>query len=295
MHAVSGQWPMSNDSSFNFNVKDPFYKKGKGPKILLDGAHHNFFIQWDFIKPFSDLATANGYRTIIDSLDFAPEYLSQFDIIMIVTALPFNFTTKKEVTDESAFSHEEITSLYNWVENGGSLLVFSEHAPFDQAINPLLKKFGITSSVGTVIDSSNYDKQIGRAGWLLFSNENGLLNNEHPIIKGRSDKERINQLLTFGGSALTGQGYSNLLKLSTTAKNIRHNTGVGPVGMGNSQCLAGKVGKGKVVALGDSNGFTAMVFDVEGGSKQAAGMNLQNYDWKQFVLNTLHWLSNELK
>lgn len=85
------------------------------------------------------------------------------------------------------------------------------------------------------------------------------------------------------------------MKLSATAKNIRHNTGVGPVGMKNSQCLAGKVGKRKVVALGDSNGFAAMVFDVEGGSKQAAGMNLQNYDWKQFVLNTLHWLSNELK
>lgn len=295
MHAVSGQWPMSNDSSFNFKVKDPLYKKEKGPKILLDGAHHNFFTQQNFIKPFSDLATANGYRTIIDSLDFAPAYLSQFDIILIVTALPFNFTTKKEVTNESAFSPEEINSLYNWVENGGSLLVFSEHAPFDQAINPLLNKFGITSSVGTVIDSFNYDKQMGRVGWLLFSNENGLLNNEHPIIKGRSDKERINQLLTFGGSALSGQGYSNLLKLSATAKNIRHNTGVGPVSMGNSQCLAGKVGKGKVVALGDSNGFTAMLFDVEGGSKQAAGMNLQNYDWKQFVLNTLHWLSNELE
>lgn len=58
---------------------------------------------------------------------------------------------------------------------------------------------------------------------------------------------------------------------------------------------AGKIGKGKVVALGDSNGFTAMIFENDDGSIQKAGMNLQEYDWKQFVLNTLHWLSNELE
>lgn len=57
--------------------------------------------------------------------------------------------------------------------------------------------------------------------------------------------------------------------------------------------LAGKVGKGKVVALGDSNGFTAMLFDNADGSEQAAGMQLEEYDWKQFVLNTLRWLSGE--
>ena len=56
---------MSNDTEFNSNVEEPTYEKGKGPKILLDGAHHNFFIQWDFIKPFSDLAEADGYKTIV--------------------------------------------------------------------------------------------------------------------------------------------------------------------------------------------------------------------------------------
>lgn len=70
-------------------------------------------------------------------------------------------------------------------------------------------------------------------------------------------------------------------------------TGVGPIGKGNSQGLAGEIGLGKVVALGDSNGFVAMIFEENDGSKQAAGMNLKEYDWKQFVLNTLHWLSGK--
>jgi hypothetical protein len=284
---------MSNDPAFNSKVEEPAYTKGEGPKMLLDGAHHNFFIQWDFIKPFSDLARSDGYQPMIDSMVFTPDYLSKFDIVMIITALPFDFTTKTEVMDESTFSEEEINSLYNWVDNGGSLLVFSEHAPFDQAINSLLNKFGITSSVGTTIDTLNYDKNLGSTGWIIFSSENGLLNKQHPIIQGRNESERVNQLLTWGGSGLTGTGYVNLLQLSESSENIMHRTGVGPIGKGNSQCLAGNIGEGKVVAMGDSNGFVAMLFDEEDGSKVAAGMNVQNYDWKQFVLNALHWLSNK--
>ncbi len=292
-HSMYSQWPMSNDDAFSPEITEPTYDHGTGPIILLDGAHHNFFIQWDFIKPFSDLAKADGYRVNVDSLSFTPDYLERFDIIMIVTTLPFDFTTKIEVTDESTFSQEEINNLYKWVNDSGSLLVFSEHAPFDQAINPLLNKFGITSSIGTTIDTSNYNKTIGRTGWIEFSNENGLLNEEHPIITGRRASDRVNRLLTFGGSGLSGDGYDNLLILSKSSKNVMHPTGVGPIGKGNSQGLAGKVGNGRVVALGDSNGFTAMIFDKEDGSKQAAGMNLEEYDWKQFVLNTLHWLSEK--
>ena len=300
---------MSNDTEFNSDIEIPTYENGKGPKILIDGAHHNFFVQADFIKPFSDLAKADGYQTIVDSLKFTPEYLERFEIVMIITALPFDFTTKDEVTNEITFSKEEINSLYKWVIKGGSLLVFSEHAPFDQAINPLLNQFGIESSIGRAIDSLNYNKKIGNTGWIEFTHQNRGLKSNHPIIKGRTEEERITRLMTFGGSALTGIEYTNLLELSETSENVIHSTGVGPVGKGNSQALAGIVGKGKVVALGDSNGFSAMIFNVDAfgdsnnytamtpnegdSSKQAAGMNLKEYDWKQFVLNTLHWLSSE--
>ncbi len=260
----------------------------------MDGGHHNFFIQWDFIKPFAHLAEADGYRTVIDDKPFAPEYLAQFDIVMIITALPFDFTTKTEVTTEVTFTGEEIDALHDWVSAGGSLLVFSEHAPFDQAINPLLQRFGMSSSVGTVVDPENYDKTLGRSGWIVFSRENGLLNEEHPITRGRNKSEAIGSVMTFGGSALNGEGFANLLRLSATAENREHPTGVGPIGMGDSQALAGSVGDGKIVALGDSNGFTAMNFKAEDGSSQSAGMNTKNQDWRKFVLNVLHWLSGEL-
>lgn len=287
-------WPMWNDSTFNPKVEVPMYPLGDGPKILIDKAHHNFMPQFEFMKPFERLATSDGYQVFYDDSKFTKSHLSKYDIVIIITALPFTFTTKTEVTTESTFTTEEMESLHNWVSNGGSLVVFSEHAPFDQAINPLLNKFGITSSVGTTIDSLNFDKNIGLPGWIVFSKNNGLLNSQHPIIQGRNKYEQIENLITFGGSSLTGTAYSNVFQLSESAENIKHSIGVGPIGMGQSQCLAGAVEKGKIIAFGDSNGFTAMVFRMGDNSIQLGGMTTENYQWKQFVLNTLHWLSGEL-
>ena len=287
------KWPMSNDPAFDPAVQNPAYAESKGPRILLDGAHHNFFIQWDFIEPFASLARADGYQPVVGKETFTQEYLADFDIVVIITALPFDFTTKTEVTTESTFTDAEMSALHDWVDGGGSLLVFSEHAPLDQAINPLLQRFGMSSSVGYVVDSEHADKSFAKPGWIVFSRENGLLNTEHPIIQGRNKGEAISRVVTFGGSSLSGEGYTNLFRLSATAKNEMHPTGVGPIGMGNSQALAGNFGDGKIVAFGDSNGFTAMVFTGEDGSTTAAGMNTEHYEWKQLVLNVLHWLSPE--
>jgi hypothetical protein len=290
---AQAEWPISNDPAFDATVRKPMYAESQGPRILLDGGHHNFFIQWDFIKPFADLAEADGYRPVIDDETFTPEYLARFDIVMIITALPSDFTTTLKITTETTFTDAEITALHDWVETGGSLLVFSEHAPFDQAINPLLRRFGMVSSVGTVVDEEEQDKKLGLHR-IVFSRENGLLNEEHPVTNGRNKSEAVDSVVSFGGSSLTGEGYANLLRLSPTAENREHPSGVGPIGMGNSQALAGSVGKGKIAAFADSQGFTAMVFRLEDGSSVSAGMNTENHDWKQLVLNVLHWLSGDL-
>jgi len=291
---LAADWPMSNDPGFDTSVENPMYEHSKGPIILLDAAHHNFHVTEGFIDPFADLAASDGYRTMVGTSRFTPEYLSSFDIVMVITALPFEFTSKTEVTTETTFTDSEIEALYNWVASGGSLLVFSEHAPFDQAINPLLKRFGVTSSVGTIADPVHYDKKLGREGWVVFSRDNGLLNADHPIVKGRDESETVNSVVAFGGSALTGAAYVNIFRLSDTAENRRHATGVGPDGMGDSQALAGEVGEGRILIFGDSNGFTAMNFDEEDGSVNSFGMNTGHHDWKQMVLNSLHWLSGDL-
>jgi hypothetical protein len=226
-------------------------------------------------------------------MQFTKEYLSNYNIVVIWPAMPFKFGSKNQVTDEITFTIDELDALHDWVSNGGSLLMFSEHAPIDKSVTPLFNKFGIQLSTGIVVDSLNSDTPIEMPSWkysfLKFTSKNGLLNTEHPITKGEKKNERISNILTIGGGGLTGDGYTNILKLSNSAM-IKKWNGTMPTGTPNSQCLAGNVGKGKLVALGDVNGFTAM-FIKSGGYKLSAGMQVSGYDWKQFVLNTLHWLS----
>jgi hypothetical protein len=285
-HNYPYKWPMYNDTNVNLKVNDPSFEINDGPLIMFDSTHKNFFIQSHLIKPLVDLLLNDGYRVSFLDKEFSKSSLSQANVLVVITALPFDFATENSAADKNTFSENELNELQNWVTNGGSLLAFSEHAPFDQAINPLLRKFEIESSVGTTIDTINYESKYG-PGMIKFENKN--LNTNHPIVNG---KYKVEKLISFGGSALSGSKYENILKLDENSFNIKHSTGIGPEGKGNSQGLAGIYGSGKIAAFGDSNGFTAMVFNMDDGTKMYAGMNTEGYDWKNFVLNTFRWLTN---
>jgi hypothetical protein len=280
------KWPMYNDTNVNLEVEDPTFEINDGPLIMFDSTHKNFFIQSHLIKPLVDLLINDGYRVSFLDKEFSNSSLSQASVLVVITALPFDFATENSAADKNTFSENELDELQNWVTDGGSLLAFSEHAPFDQAINPLLRKFDIESSIGTTVDTINYESKYG-PGMIKFENKN--LNTNHPIVNG---KYKVEKLVSFGGSALLGSKYENILKLDESSFNVKHSTGIGPEGKGNSQGLAGMYGSGKVAAFGDSNGFTAMVFNMDNGTKMYAGMNTEGYDWKNFVLNTFRWLTN---
>ena len=279
------KWPMYNDINVDLSVENPSFEFNEGPLVMIDAAHKNFFVQSHLIKPLVDIVLNDGYRVSFIDKKLTKENLNQAKILIIITALPFDFATQSSAAGMETYTENELNEVQAWVNNGGSLLVFSEHAPFDQAINPLLKKFEIESSVGVTIDTLNYDKSYNYR-MIVFKGDN--LNNSHPLVNG---KYEVKKLVSFGGSALSGEKYDNILKLGNSSLNVKHQTGNGPLGRGNSQGLAGFYGKGKVVAFGDSNGFTAMIFNNEDGSKMYAGMNSEGYDWKNFVLNTFDWLS----
>jgi hypothetical protein len=283
---------MLNDSPFDANVAHPKYSKGKGPKVLFDKGHYNFIVDMGLAKPLMDVAAADGYRVHVDSLKFTKAYLAKYKMIVIFPAMPFKFGSKSQVTDETTFTPDELTALHDWVSEGGSLLMFDEHAPIDKSVTPLFNKFRIQLSIGIVSDSLNYETKFtipNKETLLKFTRSNGLLNTDHPITQGEKTGEQINNIMGYSGGGLTGAGYTNLFKLSPSAT-IKKYSGSAPSGTANSQGLAGKFGKGKVVALGDCNGFTAMYVMIK-SVKFSAGMQVADYDWKQFALNTLHWLS----
>ena len=244
-------------------------------------------------KPLMDVAAADGYQVKVDSMKFTKAYLAPYKMLVIFPAMPFKFGSKAQVTDEITFTSDELTALHDWVSQGGSLLMFNEHAPIDKSVTPLFNKFGIQLSIGIVSDSINYETTYpisNKESLLKFTRSNGLLNTDHPITQGEKKGEEITNIMSYSGGGLTGAGYTNIFKLSPSATIKKHN-GSAPSGTANSQALAGKFGKGKVVALGDCNGFTAM-YMMNNSTKISAGMQVAGYDWKQFAINTLHWLSN---
>jgi hypothetical protein len=288
----ASQAQMLNDSPFDTRVALPKYPQGKGPKVLFDKGHFNFIVEMGLAKPLMDLATADGYQVVVDSMKFTKAYLAPYKMLVIFPAMPFKFGSKSQVTDEITFTADELNALYDWVSAGGSLLMFDEHAPIDKSVTPLFNTFGIQLSIGIVSDSLNYETKFtipNKETLLKFTRSNGLLNTDHPITQGEKTGEQINNIMGYSGGGLTGAGYTNLFKLSPSAT-IKKYSGSAPSGTANSQGLAGKFGKGKVVALGDCNGFTAMYVMMK-SVKFSAGMQVADYDWKQFALNTLHWLS----
>jgi hypothetical protein len=284
---------MLNDSPFIAKVAHPKYKLGQGPSILIDAAHHNFIVEMGLIKPLVDVLHSDGYKPKIDSQVFSKPYLSKYKILVIMPAMPFEFGSKNIITDEVTFTKEELNALHEWVEDGGSLLMLSEHAPIDKSMTPLFNKFGLSTTTGIIYDSVYCDTSIKIPSYQMliqYTSTNGLLNTKHPITMGQNSSEAIHRMITYGGSGITGKGYTNIFQTSSSAT-VKKWSGNLPSGMVSSQCMAGPVGKGKLVALGDCNGFTAMYMK-SGGKKISAGMQVANYDWKQFVLNTFHWLSN---
>jgi hypothetical protein len=289
---LAAQGQMLNDSPFDTSVALPKYTQGKGPKVLFDKGHYNFIVDMGLAKPLMDVATADGYQVSVDSMKFTKAYLAPYKMLVIFPAMPFKFGSKSQVTDEITFTADELNALYDWVSAGGSLLMFDEHAPIDKSVTPLFNTFGIQLSIGIVSDSLNYETKFtipNKETLLKFTRSNGLLNTDHPITQGEKTGEQINNIMGYSGGGLTGAGYTNLFKLSPSAT-IKKYSGSAPSGTANSQGLAGKFGKGKVVALGDCNGFTAMYVMIK-SVKFSAGMQVADYDWKQFALNTLHWLS----
>ena len=281
------QAQMINDPSFDSKVLQPYYKNAQGPKVLIDGGHHNFFIQRSLMNPFIDLIKSDGYNPQIDSLPITKKHLSTYNIVVLNPAYPFDYGTKKELGDLKAYSKEEIDHVYNYVNKGGSLLILTEKSPMINAMEPLLNKFGITATYGTIADTLHQDKQFGK-NVIHYSRENGMLTVNHPILKGRNASEEINHIVMITGSAFKGKDYINILPTSSAAQ--MGNAGVfTPVEQGSSVGLAGKVGKGKLVILSDTEIFIAMLF---GKDKVKVGMQMPNYDLKQFALNIMHWLSN---
>ena len=102
------KWPMYNDTNVNLEVEDPTFEINDGPLIMFDSTHKNFFIQSHLIKPLLDLLINDGYRVSFLDKKFSKSSLSQASVLVVITALPFDFATENSAEDKNTFSENEI-------------------------------------------------------------------------------------------------------------------------------------------------------------------------------------------
>jgi hypothetical protein len=132
-----------------------------------------------------------------------------------------------------------------------------------------------------------------------FKRTDGTLMN-HPIIRGRNPKERIDSVRTFTGQAFRATpnvrpllvlAPETVLLFPTQAWKFSEAT----PHIAADQMLQGAVltmGRGRVAAFGEAAMFSAQV---SGPQRRPMGMNAANApENPQFLLNVIHWLAGVL-
>lgn len=286
------------DSSFVPEVPRPAYVKTH-PRILFDEGHNNFHTSGGRYRVFADMMRRDGYTVVPSLAPLTTTALSGSDVLVIANALGPDST----VTDHrsgSAFTAPECDAVRAWVESGGALLLIADHAPYGEAAGQLSGRLGVDMSGGFTADSSH--ALLGPSGptILIHSRENGLLA-DHAITRGRDTSERVVTVTAFTGQSLAGPpGSVALMKLTDEALDYPTRSSLiarvhATSARGRAQGVAFRLGRGRVVVLGEAAMLSAQRILEPGKPPFLMGMNHPGSDNRQFTLNLMHWLTGSLR
>jgi hypothetical protein len=316
--AIAQAAPLETDAQYDVSVAQPTYTE-RHPVILFDTAHRNFHTPDTRYKPFADLMRNDGYRIVANTRPFTAASLAGHDILVIANAMG---AEDAEGADAAAFTEEECRAVADWVRGGGALLLIADHAPFGAAAERLAQAVGVEMSKGVTADPAHGDPETGNRTFILYTREAHMLG-AHPILAGRSPGERIGRVMTFSGQSLRGpEGSTALLALGDRAIDrpqpsrseiraaaaaaraqaaregrappgavaLRQPANAGTSAAGRAQGVAFRLGRGRVVVLGEAAMLSAQL----GGQGMRVGMNRPGLDNRQLALNLMHWLSGAL-
>ena len=278
------------DLKYNPPVPRPAYESGKGPRVAIDEAHHNFHTADGRYKPFAELLRRDGYR--VDGLGKPLSSDSLKAVAVLVIANPLNERNVKDwsLPTPSAFTRDEIVAVRTWVEKGGSLFLIADHMPFPGAAAELAKAFGVKFSNGFARPGH---WESGRRD--TFELGTGL--NESAVSRGRADDEKVTKVATFGGSALKPPKDATAVlvfgpnSVSFETKKAWQFTPDTPKVSIEGWCQGAvmQVGNGRVAVFGEAAMFSAQL---SGTKQRPMGMNApeakQNH---RLLLNVMHWLT----
>lgn len=289
--AVAQQGP---DPDADLTVARPVWAGGAGPRVIIDGAHHNFHTVDGRFAPFAAVLRGDGYRVEGRTASFTADSLKDVDILVVSNALNAinDGNNGWKLPTPSAFTPAETAAVKAWVEGGGSLLLIADHMPFAGAAGELAAAFGFEFYNGFVLRPPPGEPD-------LFSIERDTLMDD-PVTRGRDDSERIDRLRTFTGSAFRAPaGARPLIRLSkgyvslepAVAWTFDDQTPKRDVS-GALQGAVMKVGKGRIAVFGEAAMFSAQV---GGANRNRIGFNAPDAPRnKQFMLNLVRWLAGVL-
>jgi hypothetical protein len=279
---------------------DPAFNDVARPVIVFAEGHNNFGDNRDsFSAEMEQFLASEGFDLKQHMGAITREALKGVSILHTDNALAPENQDNWTLPTPSAFTHEEISIIYDWVHDGGSLLMVIEHMPFGGSYEDLAKAFNVETSNGFAVDErllNGYSEEIiSNAGWFVFRQDNGTLG-DHPILTGRQPHERIEfvaadvgsafrlaehavSLMTFGSNAISLEPSVSWRFDSTTPRRSVS---------GWSQAGVMKVGKGRLAVLGD-NFLIIPPSQLESEKEVLFG----SYH-PQFTVNVYRWLSGQL-
>lgn len=282
------------DPDVDLTIARPAWPAGAGPRVVVDGGHHNFHTADGRFAPFAALLRRDGFRVEGRTAAFTAESLRDVDILVVANAL--NAANDGDdgwtLPTPSAFTAAEIAAVQAWVRQGGSLLLVADHMPFAGAATDLGAAFGVTWSNGF----ARRDPPVGPD---IFTLADGGLKDD-VVTRGRSPEERVTRLRTFTGSAFRASADARPLIVFPRGY-VSDEPRVAWVFDADTRrvdiagALQGAVipfGKGRVAVFGEAAMFTAQV---AGPGRRKMGFNAPDApENRAFVLNVLHWLAGVL-
>lgn len=281
------------DLDADTSVSRPAFKARPGPRVAIDGAHHNFHTLEGRFAPFAALLRNDGFEVAALTAPLTDESLNPVDVLVIANALHAANVDNWTLPTPSAFTAEEITAVQSWVQRGGALLLIADHLPFAGAAQDLAAAFGLQFANGFALSGAD-------TGADVFTTRAGSLRDD-AVTRGRGADEAVTAVATFTGSAFAAPPAARplivlpdgfVMLLPNAAWQFDEQTPWHPAA-GYLQAAALRHGAGRLAVFAEAGMFTAQL----GGGEPPAriGFNApeaaQN---KQFILNTLRWLAGAL-
>ena len=240
------------DTSFHPSLRDPAWKRGSGPRVLVDEAHHNFHTARGRFLPFTRVLEADGFR--VDSLEEPLSARSLAGARILVIANPMsgrNFGGNWFLPTPAAYDSAEVAALRRWVEAGGGLFLIADHMPFPGAAQGIAAAFGFNLGNGFAMDDE-------MSATITYRRADGTLGDD-PLTRG------IDSVISFTGQAFTGPADARPILIipagvtmlyPDTAWQFGADTRREPAA-GRWQGAVREVGRGRVAVFGEAAMFSA--------------------------------------